>query len=91
MNIALNAQRNSRVHTAGAVALAVGLAAAPGWGASPLGQVLLGTASMILAALLWAGHSIQPLVGWSVAATYLVLNIVGCRVESQAHAHRSSS
>jgi hypothetical protein len=63
---------------------------APGWGASPLGQVLLGTASVALAALLWAGHSLPASVGWSVAAIYLFLNILGLFVERHAHVRRSA-
>jgi hypothetical protein len=64
---------------------------APGWGASPLGQVLLGVSSVCLAVLIWAGHSTPPVVGWSVAVVYFVLNIVGLRVERQAHARRIAS
>jgi len=43
-----------------------------------------------MAALVWAGHSIPAAVGWSGAAIYLTLNLVGFLVERQAHGHRAA-
>lgn len=60
------------------------VAPSPKLGRSPAGQAMQGTASLLMCALILAGKSWSPVVGWSVGIAYLLLFLVGLRLEHKA-------
>ena len=60
----------------------------PQLGRSPAGQAMQGTASLLMCAMLLAGRSWSPVVGWCVAISYFLLFMIGLRLEHKAREHR---
>jgi len=60
----------------------------PKLGRSPAGQAMQGTASLLMSAMLLAGKSWSPVVGWCVGISYFLLFMIGLRLEHKAREHR---
>jgi len=59
------------------------------WGTSPIAQAMQGMSSLLLSVMVWAGRSLQPSVGWAIGTAYLLLFLLGHRLEHRARQHGS--